>query len=78
MWALLEFSPLPGSRLWLTNVTLSGGEGSAHELRKQAMQRLLEDDDARRDYLLRQSMFESVREAAAEEEQMERESKAAA
>lgn len=46
---------------------MRGGEDSQHSLRKQAMQRLIDDKDARHAYLLRQSMIDSVR-AAAEEE----------
>lgn len=46
---------------------MRGGEGSEHALRKQSMQKLIDDKDARREYLLRQSMIESVRAAAAED-----------
>ena len=47
---------------------MRGGEGGQHLLRKEAMERLVADKGARRDYLLRQSMIQSVRAAAAEEE----------
>lgn len=46
---------------------MRGGEGEQHGLRKQEMARLVADKAARRDYLLRQSMIQSVRAAAAEE-----------
>ncbi|MBC7522206.1 MAG: FAD-dependent monooxygenase [Sandarakinorhabdus sp.] len=46
---------------------MRGGEGGQHMLRKQAMERLVADKDARHDYLMRQAMFQSVRAAAAEE-----------
>jgi 3-(3-hydroxy-phenyl)propionate hydroxylase len=41
-------------------------EGSGHSARKEAMQALINDKDKRREYLLRQSMIQSVRDAAAE------------
>jgi len=41
-------------------------EGSGHGARKEAMQALINDKDKRREYLLRQSMIQSVRDAAAE------------
>ncbi len=47
---------------------MRGGEGGQHGLRKQEMARLVADKAARRDYLLRQSMIQSVRAAAAEEQ----------
>lgn len=56
---------------------LRAGEQSEHELRKAEMIKTRDDDEARRTYLLRQSMFESVRAAAAEEERMARERRAA-
>ena len=46
---------------------MRGGEGGEHALRKQAMENLIADKDARHDYLLRQSMIESVRAAASPE-----------
>lgn len=46
---------------------MRGGDDGEHALRKQAMERLVADKDARRDYLLRQSMIQSVRAAAAED-----------
>jgi 3-(3-hydroxy-phenyl)propionate hydroxylase len=46
---------------------MRAGEGGAHGLRKQAMERLVADKEARHEYLLRQSMIQSVRAAAAEE-----------
>jgi len=46
---------------------MRGGQDEAHAARKAEMQRLVEDDEARRAYLLRQSMIESVRIAAAED-----------
>lgn len=46
---------------------MRGGEDGEHELRKQDMERLIVDKNARREYLIRQSMIESVRAAAAEE-----------
>ena len=51
---------------------MRGGQDQAHSLRKEAMKRLTEDEVARREYLLRQSMLESVREAEAEEANLER------
>jgi len=45
---------------------MRGGASQAHEKRKEAMEKLTNDDDARHKYLLRQSMIESVR-AASEE-----------
>lgn len=39
---------------------------SGHSARKAAMQELIDDKDKRREYLLRQSMIQSVRDAAAE------------
>ncbi len=56
---------------------LRAGEKSEHDMRKSEMLKIRDDDEARRTYLLRQSMFESVRAAAAEEERMERERRAA-
>ncbi|MEP0190390.1 MAG: FAD-dependent oxidoreductase [Erythrobacter sp.] len=56
---------------------LSVGEQSEHEMRKAQMEKTRDDDAARRDYLLRQTMFESVREAAADEERMAKERRAA-
>jgi 3-(3-hydroxy-phenyl)propionate hydroxylase len=47
---------------------MRGGEGGQHQLRKEAMERLVADKSARRDYLLRQAMIQSVRAAAAEDE----------
>jgi len=37
------------------------GDGGEHGLRKEAMQKLIDDPEARRKFLLRQSMIESVR-----------------
>lgn len=45
---------------------MRGGASQAHAKRKEAMEKLTNDEDARRQYLLRQSMIESVR-AASEE-----------
>ncbi len=45
---------------------MTEGESGVHNLRKNAMRKLLSDNTARREYLLRQSMIESVREAARE------------
>lgn len=44
---------------------MRSGQGAAHEARKAKMRSLLEDDTARRQFLLRQAMFESLDEAAA-------------
>ncbi|MEL7197770.1 MAG: FAD-dependent oxidoreductase [Pseudomonadota bacterium] len=44
------------------------GSESEHDLRKKEMQRLLDDQEARHEYLMRQSMIASVRAAEAEEE----------
>lgn len=41
------------------------GQGDAHQRRREQMRSLLNNDDARRAYLLRQSMIASVQEAAA-------------
>ncbi len=46
---------------------MRAGSDNEHVRRKQAMQRLAGDSEARRDYLLRQSMIQSVRAAASEE-----------
>lgn len=45
---------------------MTEGVSGVHNLRKDAMRKLLSDNTARREYLLRQSMIESVREAARE------------
>lgn len=39
---------------------LSAGEGSVHDKRKQEMQRLNKDPQARIEFLLRQSMIDSL------------------
>jgi 3-(3-hydroxy-phenyl)propionate hydroxylase len=44
---------------------MRGGQTEAHERRRQAMRDLRKDDVKRRDYLLRQAMFDSLRDAAA-------------
>ncbi|HUD30273.1 MAG TPA: FAD-dependent monooxygenase [Novosphingobium sp.] len=44
---------------------MRGGQGEAHARRGDRMRALLTDDDARRQYLLRQSMIGSLRDAAA-------------
>lgn len=45
--------------------TMRGGQGEAHARRRDKMRAMLENDDARRAYLLRQSMIGSLRDAAA-------------
>jgi 3-(3-hydroxy-phenyl)propionate hydroxylase len=45
--------------------TMRGGQGEAHGRRRDKMRAMLDDDDARRAYLLRQSMIGSLRDAAA-------------
>ncbi|MFC0204583.1 FAD-dependent oxidoreductase [Novosphingobium soli] len=44
---------------------MRGGQSEAHARRRDKMQALLNDDDARRKYLLRQSMIASLQDAAA-------------
>ncbi|WP_159978846.1 MULTISPECIES: NAD(P)/FAD-dependent oxidoreductase [unclassified Novosphingobium] len=44
---------------------MRGGQGEAHARRRDKMRALLTNDDARRKYLLRQSMIDSLRDAAA-------------
>jgi 3-(3-hydroxy-phenyl)propionate hydroxylase len=44
---------------------MQGGQGEAHERRRAKMKHLVENDEARRKYLLRQSMISSVKDAAA-------------
>ncbi|WP_232494647.1 FAD-dependent oxidoreductase [Novosphingobium kaempferiae] len=44
---------------------MRGGQGEAHARRREKMLSMQTDDDARRQYLLRQSMIASLREAAA-------------
>jgi len=43
---------------------IRGGNGAAHARRRAAMEALHDDDEARRAYLMRQSMFESLAHAA--------------
>lgn len=45
--------------------TMRGGQSEAHLKRQEKMRALLQDDDARRSYLLRQAMYASLEEAAA-------------
>lgn len=44
---------------------MRGGQGEAHARRRDRMRSLVKDDDARRRYLLRQSMISSLQDAAA-------------
>ena len=44
---------------------IRGGQDQAHKRRREAMMAIKRDDDKRREYLLRQSMFESLEQAAA-------------
>jgi 3-(3-hydroxy-phenyl)propionate hydroxylase len=44
---------------------MRSGQGETHRKREAAMRALLEDDEKRRAYLLRQAMFESLEQAAA-------------
>ncbi|PEQ11376.1 monooxygenase [Novosphingobium sp. PC22D] len=45
--------------------TMRAGQGEAHKKRRAAMAALVNDDEKRRAYLLRQAMFESLEQAAA-------------
>lgn len=44
---------------------IKGGQDNAHEMRRQAMLAIKQDDSRRRAYMLRQAMFESLSQAAA-------------
>jgi 3-(3-hydroxy-phenyl)propionate hydroxylase len=44
---------------------IKGGQGDAHEMRRQKMLAVKENDETRRAYLLRQAMFDSLAQAAA-------------
>lgn len=44
---------------------IKGGQGDAHEMRRQKMLAIKQNDETRRAYLLRQAMFDSLAQAAA-------------